>query len=249
MCNHADNDGSLELTTARWDYSLQSTTARRDGRLKLTVAQRDNREVCVPPLVRFLCLTGLCVVFWSVLLVSDEEGGADEDDSDDDEDEDDSNEETPKKVEVGKKRPSGLAQKPLFQLRKQKPTLLRLELGVDLETGFLLYGPPGCGKTLITKADANEAGANFIHIKGPELLNKYVGESELAVRTLFSRARTCSPCILFFDEVDALTTKRGKERGWVVEQLLNQVNHDLQRLSLNRLILSQSLYCSFHTNN
>ncbi|KAI4298996.1 hypothetical protein L6164_032496 [Bauhinia variegata] len=95
--------------------------------------------------------------------------------------------------------------------------------GMDLETGFLLYGPPGCGKTLIAKAVANEAGANFIHIKGPELLNKYVGESELAVRTLFSRARTCSPCILFFDEVDALTTKRGKEGGWVVERLLNQL--------------------------
>ncbi|XP_058100665.1 cell division control protein 48 homolog C isoform X2 [Magnolia sinica] len=97
------------------------------------------------------------------------------------------------------------------------------EFGVDLETGFLLYGPPGCGKTLIAKAVANEAGANFIHIKGPELLNKYVGESELAVRTIFSRARTCAPCILFFDEVDALTTKRGKEGGWVVERLLNQV--------------------------
>ncbi|KAI7980081.1 hypothetical protein LOK49_Contig202G00010 [Camellia lanceoleosa] len=94
---------------------------------------------------------------------------------------------------------------------------------VDLETGFLLYGPPGCGKTLIAKAVANEAGANFIHIKGPELLNKYVGESELAVRTIFSRARTCAPCILFFDEVDALTTKRGKEGGWVVERLLNQL--------------------------
>ncbi|XP_021910611.1 cell division control protein 48 homolog C-like [Carica papaya] len=98
-----------------------------------------------------------------------------------------------------------------------------MEFGVDMETGFLLYGPPGCGKTLIAKAVANEAGANFIHIKGPELLNKYVGESELAVRTLFSRARTCSPCILFFDEVDALTTKRGKEGGWVVERLLNQL--------------------------
>ncbi|PON34338.1 Spastin [Parasponia andersonii] len=97
------------------------------------------------------------------------------------------------------------------------------EFGVDLETGFLLYGPPGCGKTLIAKAVANEAGANFIHIKGPELLNKYVGESELAVRTLFTRARTCAPCILFFDEVDALTTKRGKEGGWIVERLLNQL--------------------------
>ncbi|PSS24894.1 Cell division control protein 48 C like [Actinidia chinensis var. chinensis] len=95
--------------------------------------------------------------------------------------------------------------------------------GVDLETEFLLYGPPGCGKTLIAKAVANEAGANFIHIKGPELLSKYVGESKLAVRTIFSRARTCSPCVLFFDEVDALTTKRGKEGGRVVERLLNQL--------------------------
>ncbi|XP_059069232.1 cell division control protein 48 homolog C isoform X1 [Cryptomeria japonica] len=96
-------------------------------------------------------------------------------------------------------------------------------LGMDLDNGFLLYGPPGCGKTLVAKAVANEAGANFIHIKGPELLNKYVGESELAIRTIFTRAPTCSPCILFFDEIDALTTKRGKDGGWVVERLLNQL--------------------------
>lgn len=95
--------------------------------------------------------------------------------------------------------------------------------GADMGTGFLLYGPPGCGKTLIAKAVANEAGANFIHIKGPEILNKYVGESEMAVRTIFSRARTCAPCILFFDEVDALTTQRGLEGGHVVERLLNQL--------------------------
>ncbi|XP_042475157.1 cell division control protein 48 homolog C-like [Macadamia integrifolia] len=97
------------------------------------------------------------------------------------------------------------------------------KLGMNLGMGFLLYGPPGCGKTLIAKAVANEAGANFIHIKGPELLNKYVGESELAVRTIFRRARTCSPCIIFFDEVDALTTTHGKEGGWVVERLLKQL--------------------------
>ncbi|CAH8385717.1 unnamed protein product [Eruca vesicaria subsp. sativa] len=94
--------------------------------------------------------------------------------------------------------------------------------GANLETGFLLYGPPGCGKTLVAKAVANEAGANFIHIKGPELLQKYVGEAERAIRTVFQRARTSSPCILFFDEVDALTTKRGTEGGWVVERFLNQ---------------------------
>ncbi|CAN1232161.1 Cell division control protein 48 homolog C [Linum perenne] len=87
----------------------------------------------------------------------------------------------------------------------------------------LYQGPPGCGKTLIAKAAANEAGANFIHVKGPELLNKYVGESELAVRNLFTRARHCLPCIIFIDEVDALTTTRGREGGWVVERPLNQL--------------------------
>nr|GMD43678.1 cell division control protein 48 homolog C [Ipomoea batatas] len=95
--------------------------------------------------------------------------------------------------------------------------------GVDLETGFLLYGPPGCGKTLIAKAVANEAGANFIHVKGPELLSKYVGEGEFNIRTLFNRARTCSPCIIFFDEVDALTTERNKEGSYVIERMLNQL--------------------------
>ncbi|RLM56377.1 hypothetical protein C2845_PM10G01290 [Panicum miliaceum] len=73
--------------------------------------------------------------------------------------------------------------------------------GVNMQAGFLLFGPPGCGKTLIAKAVAHEAGANFIHIKGPELLNKYVGESESEVRKIFTRARTNSPCILFFDEL------------------------------------------------
>ncbi|KAF8772802.1 hypothetical protein HU200_005393 [Digitaria exilis] len=98
------------------------------------------------------------------------------------------------------------------------------EFGVSMQDGFLLFGPPGCGKTLIAKAMAHEAGANFIHIKGPELLNKYVGESESEVRKIFSPARTNSACIIFFDEVDALATKRGKEGGgWVVERLLNQL--------------------------
>ena len=65
--------------------------------------------------------------------------------------------------------------------------------------GVLLYGPPGCGKTMLAKAIANEAKANFIIVKGPELLNKYVGESEEAVRKVFERARNSSPCIIFFD--------------------------------------------------
>ncbi|KAK9058993.1 hypothetical protein SSX86_021611 [Deinandra increscens subsp. villosa] len=99
--------------------------------------------------------------------------------------------------------------------------------GISSHTGFLLYGPHGCGKTLIAKAVANEAGANFIHIEGPELMSKYVGETEKAVRTIFSHARTCSPCIIFFDEVDALATKRGNEGAWVVERPLMQLMLEL----------------------
>lgn len=96
-------------------------------------------------------------------------------------------------------------------------------LGLDMDTGFLLYGPPGCGKTLVAKAVANDAQANFIYIKGPELLNKYVGESEHAVRVLFSRARSCAPCILFFDEMDALAPRRGMDGNAVAERVLNQL--------------------------
>jgi len=69
----------------------------------------------------------------------------------------------------------------------------------------------GCGKTLLAQAVANDSGANFISIKGPELLNKYVGESERAVRQLFSRARAAAPCVLFFDELDALAPRRGSD--------------------------------------
>ena len=69
----------------------------------------------------------------------------------------------------------------------------------------------GCGKTLLAKAVAADSGANFISIKGPELLNKYVGESERAVRQLFSRAHAASPCVLFFDELDALAPRRGND--------------------------------------
>ncbi|KFK36644.1 hypothetical protein AALP_AA4G151500 [Arabis alpina] len=92
-----------------------------------------------------------------------------------------------------------------------------------LENGFLLYGPPGCGKSLVAMAVANEAGANFIHVKGPDLLSKYVGDTEKNIRELFSRARMSSPCIVFFDEVDSLTTERGEQGAWVVQRPLTQL--------------------------
>ncbi|KAK3943463.1 P-loop containing nucleoside triphosphate hydrolase protein [Diplogelasinospora grovesii] len=89
----------------------------------------------------------------------------------------------------------------------KEPELFR-RVGIKPAAGILLWGPPGCGKTLVAKAVANESKANFISIKGPELLNKYVGESERAVRQLFTRAKSSAPCILFFDEMDALVPRR-----------------------------------------
>ena len=90
-------------------------------------------------------------------------------------------------------------------------------IGIRPPRGILLFGPPGCSKTLLAKAVATESGANFISIKGPELLSKYVGESEKAVRTTFERARAASPCVIFFDEIDALATSRSSPNATSAE--------------------------------
>lgn len=102
----------------------------------------------------------------------------------------------------------------------------------------LLYGPPGCGKTLVAKAVANESGANFISVKGPELLDKYVGESERAVRLVFERARASSPCIVFFDELDSLVPRRGSDSGGggVSERVVNQLLTELDGLESRRSV-------------
>ena len=97
-------------------------------------------------------------------------------------------------------------------------------LGIRPPKGVLLYGPPGTGKTLIAKAVAHESGANFIAIKGPQLLSKWVGESERAVREMFKKARQVAPSVLFFDEIDSLTPSRGGGDGSrVLENVLNQI--------------------------
>ena len=109
------------------------------------------------------------------------------------------------------------------------PQKLQL-VGISKAAGVLLYGPPGCGKTLLAKAVANEAKANFISIKGPELLNKYVGESERAIRSLFIRAKNSSPCIIFFDELDALVPKRSNENNNSSERVVNQLLTEMDGL-------------------
>jgi ribosome biogenesis ATPase len=106
-------------------------------------------------------------------------------------------------------------------------------LGLDVPAGVLFFGPPGCGKTLLAKAVANQSGANFISVKGPELLNMYVGESESRVRQVFSRARASSPCVIFFDELDALCPKRGTgfdSGNGVSERVVNQLLTELDGL-------------------
>ncbi|MDP2899903.1 MAG: AAA family ATPase, partial [Candidatus Bathyarchaeota archaeon] len=98
--------------------------------------------------------------------------------------------------------------------------------------GILLYGPAGTGKTLIAKAVATESGVNFISIKGPELLSKWVGESEKGVREIFRKARTAAPCIIFFDEVDAMAPGRGSSLGdsGVTERMVSQILTELDGL-------------------
>merc|ERR1719265_1383489 len=82
------------------------------------------------------------------------------------------------------------------------------KFGMQASKGVLFYGPPGCGKTLMAKAVANECSSNFISIKGPELMTMWFGESEENVRNVFEKGRTAAPCVLFFDELDSIGKKR-----------------------------------------
>uniref|UniRef100_A0A6G1SPM6 vesicle-fusing ATPase n=2 Tax=Aceria tosichella TaxID=561515 RepID=A0A6G1SPM6_9ACAR len=101
-----------------------------------------------------------------------------------------------------------------------------LKFGMSPSRGVLFYGPPGCGKTLLAKAIANECQANFISIKGPELLTMWFGESESNVRELFDKARAAAPCVLFFDELDSIAKSRGggiSDAGGAADRVINQI--------------------------
>ena len=104
-------------------------------------------------------------------------------------------------------------------------------VGISAPTGILLWGPPGCGKTLLAKAVASESKANFISVKGPELLNKFVGESERAVRQLFLRARSSVPCVILFDELDALVPRRDDSLSEASSRVVNTLLTELDGLN------------------
>lgn len=104
-------------------------------------------------------------------------------------------------------------------------------VGIHAPAGVLMWGPPGCGKTLLAKAVANESRANFISIKGPELLNKYVGESEKAIRQVFTRARASVPCVIFFDELDALVPRRDSSLSESSSRVVNTLLTELDGLN------------------
>uniref|UniRef100_A0A8I6WN64 Uncharacterized protein n=2 Tax=Hordeum vulgare subsp. vulgare TaxID=112509 RepID=A0A8I6WN64_HORVV len=108
--------------------------------------------------------------------------------------------------------------------------------GMEPSRGVLLYGPPGCGKTLLAKAIARECKANFISVKGPELLTMWFGESESNVRDLFDKARQSAPCVLLFDELDSIAVKRGNSVGDASDRVLNQLLTEMDGINAKKTV-------------
>ncbi|RDE16504.1 MAG: AAA family ATPase [Candidatus Thorarchaeota archaeon] len=120
----------------------------------------------------------------------------------------------------------------------KKPEAFR-RMGITPPKGVLIFGPPGCGKTLLARAVATESEANFISVKGPELLSKWVGESEKAIREIFRKARTAAPAIIFFDEIDAIAPTRGFSAGdsHVTERVISQLLTEMDGLETTKDVL------------
>ncbi|VAH06431.1 unnamed protein product [Triticum turgidum subsp. durum] len=113
------------------------------------------------------------------------------------------------------------------------------KFGMSPSKGVLFYGPPGCGKTLLAKAIANECQANFISIKGPELLTMWFGESEANVREIFDKARQSAPCVLFFDELNSIATQRGNsvgDAGGAADRVLNQLLTEMDGMNAKKTV-------------
>ena len=120
------------------------------------------------------------------------------------------------------------------------------EVGIRPTKGILLVGPPGTGKTMLAKAVANESEANFISIKGPEVLNKWVGESEKIMREIFRKARQAAPCIIFIDEIDAIAYERTSEISGskvterIVNTLLTEMDGMINSKRVVKLLVNKS---------
>lgn len=121
-----------------------------------------------------------------------------------------------------------------LELPLLQPELFK-EFGLPVFKGILMFGPPGCGKTKIAKAAANGCGANFISVKSPDIFDKFVGESESKIRKIFAKANAAAPCIIFFDEIDAITKPRGNSNdSGVSDRVLNQLLAEMDGFALRK---------------
>jgi len=111
------------------------------------------------------------------------------------------------------------------------------KMGIKPPKGALIYGPPGCGKTLLARALATESGANMILVRGPEILSKWVGESEKALREIFRKAKASSPCVVIFDELDSLARYKSSEEGGVSETILSQLLTEIEEGTSSRVVV------------
>ncbi|MBM3904171.1 MAG: CDC48 family AAA ATPase [Thaumarchaeota archaeon] len=110
-------------------------------------------------------------------------------------------------------------------------------MGIKPPRGILLYGPPGCGKTLLARAVATESGSNMILVRGPEILSKWVGESEKAIREIFRKAKTSAPCIIIFDEMDSLARIKSGEEAGIGQTILSQLLTEMEESGPSRVIV------------
>jgi len=128
------------------------------------------------------------------------------------------------------------AMREIVELPLRHPELFS-RLGVEPHSGVLLYGPPGCGKTLLARALAAECGANMILVRGPEILSKWVGESEKAIREIFRKAKASAPCVVIFDELDSLAKSKMKDETNQGETILSQMLTEMEDSGASNIIV------------